>query len=278
MLILMQSKGSGLGEGVTIGAGPDQVGYLVTVGGKRETLTGAKGYDPGFQSVAVVHGPAGASVYRNGELLGSGPLWMPTRVAHPRCSVSDDAMYFQGDLAELILYSRPLPEAERRDVEAYLREKYLGPEPSGEDGRRGLFGEYFEGHEFRERSGARLDPKVYFNWTKSPAVPALTRVGAFSARWTGFVVPEVSAPYTFHVRSDQGARLWVGDALVLEAGGGDPHTQPIRLEAGRKVPLKLETRHAKGAGRVKLSWSAPSLPEEAVPRRCLRPPDSAPRK
>ena len=49
------------------------------------------------------------------------------RIGSPafRSGQEDAAQFFVGDLAELLIYSRALPEDERQRVEAYLREKWL---------------------------------------------------------------------------------------------------------------------------------------------------------
>ena len=38
---------------------------------------------------------------------------------------------YEGDIAEIVVYNRALPEAERQTVEAYLQDKWLGPQPGG---------------------------------------------------------------------------------------------------------------------------------------------------
>ena len=69
-----------------------------------------------------------ATIRKNGVEVGSGPVYVPpvaTRVNNylGRSYWSGDG-YFQGELAEIILYNRALSVAEQGAVHAHLAEKY----------------------------------------------------------------------------------------------------------------------------------------------------------
>jgi PA14 domain/Cellulase (glycosyl hydrolase family 5) len=94
----------------------------------------------------------------------------------------------------------------------------------------------------------------------------------FSARWTGFVTPRHSGEHTFHTLSKDRVRLWVDERLIID--NWMDHSQnedrgAIRLEAGRKYPIRLEYFHKGGTGVMKLAWSSESLPKEAIPSGAL---------
>ncbi len=65
---------------------------------------------------------------KNGAAVGGGPVYVPpvaTRASNylGRSYWAGDG-YFQGDIAEVILYDRALSAAEQDAVRAYLAEKY----------------------------------------------------------------------------------------------------------------------------------------------------------
>jgi hypothetical protein len=90
----------------------------------------------------------------------------------------------------------------------------------------------------------------------------------FSARWTGFILPEFSEEYTFYTRSNDGVRLWVDDKLVIDNWTDHSETEDkgsARLEAGRKHRIKLEYFYGGGSGVTRLFWSSASRAREVLP-------------
>ena len=88
----------------------------------------------GFESVCLTWGPGGTSMRRNGvgtvgsteiQGLSSDPNITALRIGGPG---SGGSPRFRGDIAELRVYSRPLTEAERKQVEAELRETWYRPD------------------------------------------------------------------------------------------------------------------------------------------------------
>ena len=146
----------------------------------------------------------------------------------------------------------------------------LAPAGSG----AGLRGTYFDNPDFTALRRARLDATIDFNWAAgSPS--STMQPDNFSVRWTGEIEPRVTQLHTFHLRSDDGARLRIGGALVIDrwnAGAGEA-TGTAALTAGRRVPVVLEYREISGDALCELRWSAPSLLREIVPAAQLhRPP------
>ncbi|WP_158616687.1 PA14 domain-containing protein [Corallococcus sp. CA054B] len=104
----------------------------------------------------------------------------------------------------------------------------------------------------------RVDPTVDFNWVREGPAPFMSP-DTFSVRWTGFVEAPQAGTYTFHVKWDDTARLWVDGQLLLERPiylGEVWHQVSVPLTVGRHA-LKLE--HAEGgwdAG-IHLYWQPP---------------------
>ena len=111
---------------------------------------------------------------------------------------------------------------------------------------------------------------AYFGDTALTEPPALTRVeatvnayfgdsspdpqvvppGAFSARWTGFLLAQHQEAYTFYARAKDGVRLWVGDPATPIVDAWSPQQQPaehpsapVSLAAGQLYPITLEVLH-----------------------------------
>jgi len=103
-----------------------------------------------------------------------------------------------------------------------------------------------------------------------------------SARWTGRLVPKHSETYTFHLFSNDGARLWVGEKLLVDNWGdyvgsnlGSIKTGKIALAGGEKVDLKVEHYDRGGNAALTLSWSSPSQKQEAIPSSQFSLPDGS---
>jgi ELWxxDGT repeat protein len=131
----------------------------------------------------------------------------------------------------------------------------------------GLLGTYFGDPTLGAARLQRIDPQVDFNWgTGSPA--ANLPADNFSVRWTGEVEAPATATYTFHVRSDDGVRLWIDDRLVIDDWGPHPARNAhgtIALAGGHRYRLRLEYRALAGNALVRLLWSRPGMPRQVVP-------------
>ena len=121
-------------------------------------------------------------------------------------------------------------------------------------GQGGVSGAFFTG-----ASVVRVDPVVDFNWGGgNPAVG----IGAdnFSVRWTGYVQATVSGTYTFRTQSDDGIRLWVGGAPVINNWtdhGPTYNTGTVTLSAGQYYPVTLEYYERGGGAVAQFQWQKP---------------------
>jgi len=101
--------------------------------------------------------------------------------------------------------------------------------------------------------GPRGFKAEYFNNDQLQGTPALVRtderidyegpVDHFSVRWTGYFVPEVEDDYKFYLSADDGVRLYVDDALVIDdwkTHAETMDTYSAHLEAGKAHKIRLE--------------------------------------
>jgi alpha-L-fucosidase len=137
--------------------------------------------------------------------------------------------------------------------------------------------------EEREVTLERIDPEINFNWVRnSPGHPISE--DHFTVEWTGYIQPEFSEEYEFSAMADDGMRLYIDGKLVLDlweqsAEGtdseamredGDASLQGrIRLEKGRKYPIRIEYYETVQNARIHLFWESPSVERQIVSQRNL---------
>lgn len=137
---------------------------------------------------------------------------------------------------------------------------------------QGLRAEYYATASLTGLRRVRIDPTVNFDWTMAEP-PGVARE-AFSARWVGTVRSLYSETYTFVTATDDGARLWVDDQLLIDdwtTHGVQEARGTVELVAYRPYSIRLEYFNGAGAGSTRLFWSSASQMRELVPARALTP-------
>lgn len=147
---------------------------------------------------------------------------------------------------------------------------YNSQQPS----KRGLTGRYYDetglsdvnGPDWKIGTGqepvmVRTDASIAFDWglgSPGPAVPA----DKFLVQWTGFLTPPSNvalAGWKFGVTQDDGARVWVNNAVVLDRwsdqAGGPNYGGAVNLTAGAN-PLKVEF-YENATGATLSLWAQP---------------------
>jgi hypothetical protein len=117
----------------------------------------------------------------------------------------------------------------------------------------------------------RRDSRINFDWGVYAPDPSMG-VNTFSTRWTGSVQAQFSETYTFTVRADDGMRLWVNNQLIVDKwqdGTASEVSGRIALQAGVKVPIRLEYYEHLDSASVQLFWSSASTPRQLVPQSQL---------
>lgn len=136
----------------------------------------------------------------------------------------------------------------------------------------GLQATYFKSRSLTEPVATRVDAGVDFDWSAAEP-PDGAKADAFSVRWTGEIQPRFSEEFTFTAGAGA-TRMWVGDQLLWDAWNGERHlatSGTIRLEAGKKYPVRLEAWvDGKGVSH-QLKWSGTNQAEEVIPASQLVP-------
>lgn len=112
----------------------------------------------------------------------------------------------------------------------------------------------------------RSDATIDFDWARGSPGGSLP-VDGFSARWNGQIKAPAGGTFTFHLTSDDGARLWVGGNLIIDRWINQSATTwsgTIALSAGQTADLKLEYFDNLGGAMARLEWSGPGLARTVV--------------
>ncbi len=120
----------------------------------------------------------------------------------------------------------------------------------------------------------RTDATIQFDWGAGSPDP-LVPVDYFSARWTGTLTAPFTETYTFWVPSDNGVRIWIDNALVLDKWTPTDisgwHTFTVPLTAGVAVPIKVEYAELYGGATITVYWYSAQQAWEAVGTANLTP-------
>lgn len=137
----------------------------------------------------------------------------------------------------------------------------------------GLSATYWDNRDFTGTSVVRTDRTVNFNWGGGAPVAGIG-ADTFSVRWSGEIQAQFGQTYTFHVRADDGVRLWVDDQLLIDRWidqGPTEWSGSIALTAGIRYPIRLEYYENSGGAVAELRWSSSSTPKSIVPGSQLYP-------
>ena len=138
----------------------------------------------------------------------------------------------------------------------------------------GLLGEYFPNPELSGAPSRRVNEAVDANWGTGAPAAGLPADG-FSSRGTGWLRPAASGSDRLQTASDDGVRVWVDGALVIDnwtvhATAVDTSV-PLALTAGQRKSLRVEYFEASGSAEMRLRWSVPGTTSfAAIPAAHLR--------
>ncbi len=139
----------------------------------------------------------------------------------------------------------------------------------------GLKAQYFAGHsetnDFSNQDEpvlTRIDPTIRFNWGKKSPDFKLPS-DHFNVRWTGHLIPQFSGAYTFYTDSDDFARLWIDNKLIIDKWRTFENgwaIGKIDLEAGKKYSISMDYGEWESNAKVELQWANSKLRREIIPR------------
>jgi len=142
----------------------------------------------------------------------------------------------------------------------------------------GLLGTYYDQNGvqrayFTGNTVTRVDGPLDFNWGNGAPVAGIG-TDDFSVAWDGYVTASQSGSYTFRTTSDDGVRLYVDGALVIDNWTDHASTNndsaPIALTAGQRHAIRMEYYERGGQAVAQLLWSGPGTGGfQYIPRSSL---------
>jgi GH43 family beta-xylosidase len=129
----------------------------------------------------------------------------------------------------------------------------------------GLRAEYFA--TYIDPVLTRVDPGLDFVWGNGAPDPALPP-DRWSIRWTGALVAPETGTYSVITETDDGVRVWIDDALVID--DWTPHyvtrnEATVELAAGVPTPIRIDYFEIDIEASARLLWSSDDIPEQVIP-------------
>lgn len=136
----------------------------------------------------------------------------------------------------------------------------------------GLNATYYTRTGFTGNFVSKTEQKVDFVWGTGGPVGGIGE--NFSARFSGQIVPPKTDDYTFVMKADDGAHLWIDGRPLIDSQQVTPlaeKTGTIRLEAGKAYDFDLDFFDVSGNAQLQLSWKTATTTQTIVPATAFRP-------
>ena len=147
-------------------------------------------------------------------------------------------------------------------------ERFSSPVSTTELGNgTGLIAEYYDERNFGEPVFTQVDIDVDYDWgLESPS--SLIDPNTFSIRWKGQLEIPTSGNYTFYTVSDDGARLWIDNKIVINSWRDQSATErrgSLELQGNKRYDLRLDYYENFGRAVARLLWSSSEIPKGVIP-------------
>jgi hypothetical protein len=127
-------------------------------------------------------------------------------------------------------------------------------------------GEYYDNQDFTNLKVRRIDASVNFNWgTGTPDTSLQSE--SFTVRWEGYWDFAAAGTYRFSATMDDGMRVWVDNASVIDGWIPQPatlYTKDVSLSAGRHY-VKVDYFEQSGNAVAQVSWAYVGPPAVPLP-------------
>ena len=122
---------------------------------------------------------------------------------------------------------------------------------------KGFSAQYFNNKDLNGVPVAtKIDQRIGFDWTIGTGIVGVNKDN-FSVRWTGELRPTVSGNCEFVVSGDDGFRLFIDDAKVIDEykdGAFRERRFSKNVTAGQKYSVRLEYYQAEGGASIDFAW------------------------
>ncbi|MFG6455798.1 beta strand repeat-containing protein [Roseateles sp. BYS96W] len=105
----------------------------------------------------------------------------------------------------------------------------------------------------------RQDADINFTWGSGSPATGVVGVDNFSARWTGYLNITTAGVYTFAIKADDAASLYIDGQLLANTtyAAGQVTALPLTLSAGQHT-LLMQSNEGTGGAYTQLLWTTPS--------------------
>lgn len=164
--------------------------------------------------------------------------------------------------------SMSLSRDESIAVASYLLRRQAQRADGSFESKSGLLVQAFELNVQGDRTFAMLDretPKASSIAREINVEPA-TRDNNFALRFTGWIDVPADGRYTFHLRSDDGSRLYINGDKIVDNGGTHPpqdRSGSVELAEGLQS-IRVDFYESGGGEELSLQWEGPDLPKGGV--------------
>jgi parallel beta-helix repeat protein len=212
-----------------------------------------------FSVNTAIKNGANEALYVNGSLVfsagGKGPALMNSRPTGNLGRGYNDNTYFAGRIAEVLVYTRALTDAERQNVEAYLLTRYPASGATANQAPVANAGpdRTINILQSASLSGSATDdqlptPTLTYNWTTVSGPGTVTFASATSAATTATF--SATGAYVLRLTASDGA-LTGSDEMSVTVNAAPPGSIP---QQELKLWLKADAGITEAAGRVSL-WA-----------------------
>jgi len=136
--------------------------------------------------------------------------------------------------------------------------------------------------EEKEIHKERIDKNINFNWVRNAPLKGI-KEDNFSAEWKGYIVAPENGKYTFEVKADDEAAVFIDNILIINqnnaiqaneaevmgANTGASKNGVISLKKGEVYPIHIKYKEKVQNAQVSLFWSSKKLTKEIVPASSL---------
>ncbi|HTD66583.1 MAG TPA: PA14 domain-containing protein [Candidatus Limnocylindria bacterium] len=132
----------------------------------------------------------------------------------------------------------------------------------------GLLGIYYATTNFTGPTVIRIDGAVNHDWRQGAPIPGLPG-DSFSVRWMGTLEAPATDSYTIYFGSDDGARVFLDDQLVIANWKRREYVETnftVNWKAGEKRKLRIDYSDFSSNACARLWWSTPSMPKTIIPQ------------
>ncbi|MFD2934302.1 PA14 domain-containing protein [Spirosoma flavum] len=184
-------------------------------------------------------------------------------------------LYYQGNGGQSLSASYEGPGIGKQIIPAAALYRVPTTNTSSGGNGSGLLGTYFNNAALTAPAVlTRTDATIDFDWSDGSPASGIN-VDNFSVRWTGQVEVPVTGNYTFTTTSDDGVRLSVNGAMIINNWTGHAATNndgaPMTLTAGQRYTIQMDYYDGGGNAVARLLWTYPGQGQQVIPKGYLYP-------